>query len=119
MRIKTILNITLLAVLVSMCVQACSGTGTSSTASSTSRTAFSSEISIEVDELEIKPEMSSNTLSIKKMSLDSGRLVFKLSSPDGRIQWEEAFAAPLRCPFPPFRGLSAGMISLVVSFQTN
>ena len=28
------------------------------------------------------------------MSLASGRLVFKLSSPDGRIQWEEAFTAP-------------------------
>jgi hypothetical protein len=93
MRIKTTLNVTLLAILVSIFVQACSGTGTS-TASSTSRIAFSIETSIEVDELEIKSEMSSNILRIKKMSLDSGRLVFKLSSPDGRIQWEEAFTAP-------------------------
>jgi len=94
MRIKTTLNVTLLAILVSIFVQACSGTGTSSTASSTSRTAFSIETSIEVNELEIKPEMSSNILRIEEMSLDSGRLVFKLFSPDGHIQWEEAFTAP-------------------------
>ena len=94
MRFKTTLNVTLLALLVSIFVQACSGTVTSSTASSTSRTAFSTETSTEVDELEIKPEMNSNVLRIRKMSLDSGRLVFKLSSPDGLIQWEEAFTAP-------------------------
>lgn len=94
MRIKTTLNITILAILVSILVQACSGTVTSSTSSSTSRTSFSIETSIKVDELEIKPEMISNILRIKEMSLNSGRLVFKLSSPDGHVQWEEAFTAP-------------------------
>jgi len=88
------LKVILLAVLVSIFVQACSGTCTSSTASSTSRTAFSIETSTEVNELEIKPEMNSNILRVNKLSLDSGRLVFKLSSPDGRVQWEEAFTAP-------------------------
>jgi hypothetical protein len=94
MKIKSTLNVTLLAVLVSIFVQACSGAATSSTASSTSRTAFSIETSNEVAELEIQPEMTSNILMINKMSLESGRLVFKLSSPDGGIQWEEAFTAP-------------------------
>ena len=117
MRIKTVLNVTLLAILVSICVQACSGTGTSSTASSTSRTAFSSETSIEVDELEIKPEMSSNILSIKKMSLDSGRLVFKLSSPDGRIQWEEAFTAPADYQHPFDLDVTPGIWKLEIELE--
>jgi len=94
MRIIKILNVTLLAILASILVQACSGTNTSSRASSTSRTDFSTETSTEVVELAINPEMNSNVLRIKRMSLDSGRIVFKLSSPDGHIQWEEAFSAP-------------------------
>jgi len=28
------------------------------------------------------------------MNLDVGQLVFRLSSPDGQVQWEEAFTAP-------------------------
>jgi len=95
MRSKTIFWVILLAILVSIFFQACSGSVTSSAGSSTSQTAFSSETSVTVNELDIKPEMSSNTLRIKKISLDSGRIVFKLSSPDGQIQWEEAFTAPV------------------------
>jgi len=95
MRSKTIFWVILLAILVSIFFQACSGSVTSSAGSSTSQTAFSSETSVTVNELDIKPEMSSNTLRIKKISLDSGRIVFKLSSPDGQIQWEEAFTGPV------------------------
>jgi len=94
MRIKPTLNSTLLVILVSIFLQACSGNVTSSTASSTSRTAFSGETSIETNELEIKPEMSSNILIINRMNLNSGRLVFKIYSPDGQIQWEESISAP-------------------------
>jgi hypothetical protein len=28
------------------------------------------------------------------MNLDVGQLVFRLSSPDGQVQWEETFTAP-------------------------
>jgi len=96
MRIKTTLKVTLFAVLISVFVQACSGGGTSTTASSTLHTAFDMETSVEVNELEIKPEMNFNTLSINEMSLEAGRLAFKLSSPDGDVQWEEAFTAPAK-----------------------
>jgi len=94
MRIKAMLKVTLIVILFSAYVQACSGIGTSSTASSTSKTAFDMGTSIEVDEIDIRPEMSSNTLRINEMSLEAGRLSFKLSSSDGNIQWEESFTAP-------------------------
>ena len=94
MKIKPMLNMTFFAILVVIFLQACSSNGISSTASSTSRISFSGETSIEANELEIKPEMSSNILTIKKMNLKSGQLIFKLSSPDGHIQWEETFTAP-------------------------
>jgi len=94
MRIKNTLNITLLATLVLIFVQACSSTDTSSTASSTSRTAFSIETSMDVNHLEVKPEMTSNILKINRIHLDSGQLAFKLSAPDGQIKWEEVFTAP-------------------------
>jgi hypothetical protein len=54
MRIKTTLNVTLLAILISIFTQACLGTSTSSTVSNTSRTAFSAETSTEVEQLEIR-----------------------------------------------------------------
>jgi hypothetical protein len=94
MRIKPTLYITLFAILVSILVQACSGTVTSLTATSTSRTSFSKETSIEEVELQLKPEMVSHVLGIKKILLNAGRSAFKLTSPDGQIQWEEAFTAP-------------------------
>jgi len=90
MKIYPALIVTLLVIL----FQACSATDITSTATSTSRIAFSDETSIDVDELEIKSEMNSNILTIKKISLSSGRLVFKLSSPDGHTQLEEVFTAP-------------------------
>jgi len=94
MRLKTTLKVTLFAILLSIFVQACSGNDTSSTSSSTSQTAFNMESSIEVNELEITPEMNSNILRINEMNLEAGRLVFTLSAPDGNVQWEEAFTAP-------------------------
>ena len=94
MKFRAMLQVTLLAALILMCVQACSGNGTSSTASSTSRSDFTAETRLEVDELEIKPEMNSNILKIREMNLDAGQLVFLLSTPDGHVQWEETFTAP-------------------------
>lgn len=94
MRLKKILHIILIAIMISLLVQACSSTGTSSTASSTSRSDFIAETGSEVDEVDVKPEMTSNVLRIEEMKLTAGQLVFRLSSPDGQVQWEETFTAP-------------------------
>jgi len=95
MKSRTALPVILLAIIISISVQACSGTGTSSTTSSSFRSDFTVETRTEIDELEIKSEMSSNTLRITKLSLDAGQLVFRLSSPDGKVQWEKTFTAPV------------------------
>lgn len=75
-------------------LQACSRAGASSTSSTTSKTDFVMETRLDVDELEVRPDMISNRLKIKKMNLDAGQLTFRLFTPAGDVQWEKTFTAP-------------------------
>lgn len=94
MKPKINLPLVLLVMLALLLLPACSGPGNRSTAASISRSDFVAETTIEVDELEIKPIMSYNTLEIKAMNLDAGHLIFRLLAPDGGVRWEESFTAP-------------------------
>ena len=94
MRSTRLQRVALFVILVSIVVPACTSAGTRSETARTSRSDFSFETRRDVDELEVKPDMRSNILRIKKMSLEAGQLVFRLSSPDGQVQWEKAFTAP-------------------------
>lgn len=55
---------------------------------------FSAETRNDVVEHDVYSGRSSNSLRVE-MNLDVGQLVFRLSSPDGQVQWEEAFTAPV------------------------
>jgi len=88
MKPSTTLSAAFLAILALTLVPACSSSGTHSAASSTSRSNFIAKTRIEVDELEVKPVMSSNILKIKTR-LDAGQLTFRLFKPAGDVQWEK------------------------------
>ena len=88
MKLLTILQVAFLAILALTFVPACSSAGTHSAANSTSRSNFIAKTRIEVDELEVKPVMSSNILKIKTR-LDAGQLTLRLFKPAGDVQWEK------------------------------
>jgi hypothetical protein len=94
MRSHRLLQVALLAILLVVLVQGCSRAGTRSTASSTSRSDFTAETILYVDELEVRAEMNSNVLTIESIRLDTGQLTLRLVKPDGQIQWEEVHVAP-------------------------
>ena len=94
MKHRTILHLILLAAITLTLAQACSKSGNSSTSSSTSRSDFASESRLDVDKLEVTSVMSAHHLKIRKMSLTAGQLTFRLLTPAGDVQWEQAFTAP-------------------------
>ena len=91
MKLLTILQVALVAILALTFVPACSSTGTHSAATGTSRSHFTAKTRIEVGELEVKPVMSSNILKIKTR-LDAGQLTLRLFKPAGDVQWEKTLA---------------------------
>ena len=88
MKPSTTLSAAFLAILALTLVPACSSFGTHSAATSTFRSDFTAKTRLEVDELEVKPVMSSNILKIKTR-LDAGQLTFRLFKPAGDVQWEK------------------------------
>jgi len=93
MKSRTMLNVTLLAILMAMLVAACGGTRLYT--SQTSQKDFNAETSNDVVDFDAQasPRMSSHILQIK-MNLDAGQLVFRVSSPDGQVKLEETIKAP-------------------------
>jgi hypothetical protein len=90
-------NVSRIVFLVALAIflQACSRVnGSDSRSSNSSRSHFTDETKLQVDELEVRPEMTSHRLEIKSMRLDAGQLTFRLFTPDGELQWEQTFTAP-------------------------
>lgn len=88
MKPLALLPVALAAILALTFVPACSSTGSHSAATSNSKSNFTVKNRLDVDELEVKPAMSTHTLRIKT-SLGAGQLTFRLFKPDGGVQWEK------------------------------
>lgn len=78
-----------LIVLVALALVACGCEGTTIHSSDNFNPATDNNL-IKAD---ILANMSSNSLSVE-MNLEGGQVDFRLSSPDGQVQWEETFTAP-------------------------
>jgi hypothetical protein len=117
MKARTVLCVTLLAIIVSMLVSACFGGGRVFTSTYTSRTDFNSKTTTELHQLEVDSRRSSNSLNLE-MNLDVGQVVFRLSSPDGQVQWQQTFTAPVSYRHAFDLDVTPGMWSLTNELKT-
>ena len=94
MKITKLIKIVVCMAVMLGLLQACSWNGNSSIASSSSTTNFTEEIGLDVLQVDFMPDMVSNTLRIKRLTVNDGQIVLRLFSPDGEVQWEEVLTAP-------------------------
>ena len=83
----------ILALVLIVCMPACSSSGTRSSSDSRSRTNFEDKTETRIRTLEVRPAMTSNDLNMQ-VNLTAGSANWTLTDPKGDVRWEERIAAP-------------------------